>query len=109
MSKIGRKSIPLGSTKVEIKGQEVHYSGKKASGVYVLPKELIAQTNDTDVSIQPSSDASSTLRQREVNRIWGLHRALLANAIKGSQEEFELKLKKGKSHFSGSDIVEEEV
>ena len=31
MSKIGRKPIALGGTKVEVKGQAVHYSGGKAS------------------------------------------------------------------------------
>ena len=93
MSKIGRKPIAFGSTKVEVKGQEIHYSGKKATDIYVLPQELVAQVNETDISIQPNSDARNTIRSREINRIWGLHRALLANAIKGSQEEFELKLK----------------
>ncbi len=93
MSKIGRKSIALEATKVEVKGQEVHYSGKKGSGVYLLPKELIAQVRETDLIIQPNADVASKMRQREVNRIWGLHRALLANIIKGSQEEFESKLK----------------
>ena len=33
MSKIGRKPIDIGSAKVEIKGQEIHYNGKKDNGV----------------------------------------------------------------------------
>jgi len=109
MSKIGRKSIAFGSTKIEIKGQEVHYSGKDSSGVYVLPHGLVAHVGEKDVSIQPSADASSTMRVRELNRIWGLHRALLANAIKGSEKAFELQLKITglgyKATVSGSKVV----
>ena len=43
MSKIGRKPIDIGSAKVEIKGQEIHYSGKKDNGVFILPEGLKAQ------------------------------------------------------------------
>jgi len=93
MSKIGRKPIALGSTKVEVKGQEVHYSGKNGSGVYVLPKELVAKVEESDLIVMPSDAIKGKIRQREINRIWGLHRALLANEIKGSQEEFEKKIK----------------
>jgi len=93
MSKIGRKPIAFDDTKVEVKGQEVHYSGKKGSGAYELPKELSASIQGTELFVQPDTGFTSKLRQREVNRVWGLHRALLANALKGSQEEFENKLK----------------
>jgi len=85
MSKIGRKPIDIGSAKIEIKEQQVHYSGKKGTGFYVLPEELVATLEGTQLSLslknaKPSNDS---------NRIWGLHRALLANAIKGCQQEFE--------------------
>ena len=36
MSKIGRQPIALGDTKVEIKGNELHYTGKNNSGVYSI-------------------------------------------------------------------------
>jgi large subunit ribosomal protein L6 len=87
MSKIGRKPIDIGSAKVEVKGQEVHYSGKKGNGVYVLPKELIAELDGKNLKIK-ANDAVH-IDARNLNRIWGLHRALLANAIKGCQQEFE--------------------
>lgn len=93
MSKIGRKPIVLGTTKVDINGQAVHYSGNKASGVYELAKELVAHVEDSALMIQPNPAIKGKIRQREINRVWGLHRALLANIIKGSQEEFEKKLK----------------
>ena len=42
MSKIGRKPIDVGSAKIEIKGIEIHFSGKKGTGVYVLPEGMTA-------------------------------------------------------------------
>ena len=84
MSKIGRKPIDVGSAKIEIKGQQIHYSGKKGTGVYVLPEGMIAKLEGTALSLSFEGAKSN-----DTNRIWGLHRALLANAIKGSQQEFE--------------------
>jgi len=89
MSKIGRKPISIGNVKVEIKGNEVHYKGTKESGVYVLPKELKVQLDDNLLKITP---ANSEL-DRDIKRIWGLHRALLANKIKGADVGFERQLK----------------
>ena len=43
LSKIGRKPIDLGNIQVEIKEQEVHFKGKNASGVHVLPQALKAE------------------------------------------------------------------
>lgn len=89
MSKIGRKPIDIGSATVEIKGQEIHYSGKKKQGVYVLPKELQAQLDGKMLTLTVSKESALNDKQKStLNRVWGLHRALLANEIKGAQEEF---------------------
>jgi large subunit ribosomal protein L6 len=85
MSKIGRKPIDIGSAKVEIKGQEVHYSGKKDTGVFVLPNSITARLDGKNLFL--SVEKSANLH--DVNRVWGLTRALLANKLKGSQQEFE--------------------
>lgn len=85
MSKIGRKPIDIGSVKVEIKGQEIHYSGKKGSGTYVLPEGMSAKLDGKMLAL--SFDKSQ--KSADINRIWGLHRALLANHIKGAQQDFE--------------------
>jgi len=90
MSKIGRKPIELGGAKIEIKGQGVHYKGGKSSGVYVLPKEIKATLEGNLLSLRPTD---SGLKNRNINRIWGLHRALLANKIKGADVGFERQLK----------------
>lgn len=83
MSKIGRKPIELAGVQVTIQGQEVHYKGPKASGVYAIPAELEAQVEGTTLML--SARGGSTKH----NRVWGLHRALLANKIKGAATEFE--------------------
>ena len=83
MSKVGRRSIPLQGVKVEIKGSEIHFSGKHASGVHALPKELSAIVENEELKIM--GDVSS----REVRMVWGLHRALMANKIVGAHSLFQ--------------------
>jgi len=90
MSKIGRKPIDLGGTKIEIKGNEVHYKGSKDSGVYVLPDRIKAEQEDKVVRLVP---VKSHVKDRDINRIWGLHRALLSNKLKGADVGFMRQLK----------------
>lgn len=85
MSKIGRKPIDIGSAKVEVKGQEVHYSGKRETGVYALPKGMSATLDGKLLSLTFDKNE----KNHDANRIWGLNRALLANKIKGCQQDFE--------------------
>ncbi len=87
MSKIGRKPIPVGGATVEVKGQEVHYKGKKASGVHVIDDLLKAEVKDKEVWITPAKITSDT------NRLWGLHRALVNNKIIGSDIGWKKQLK----------------
>ncbi len=89
MSKIGRKSIDVSGVSVEVKGQDVHYKGARASGIYVLPEVLEAQVADDKLMLAPNKAVAKTLKVRDLNREWGLHRALLANAIAGSKKAFE--------------------
>lgn len=104
MSKIGRKPIDIGSAKIEIKGQEVHYSGKKGSGVYVLPEGMTAKLDGKLLYLTFENKNGS-----DANRIWGLNRALLANHIKGIQQDFEKVLQINglgfKAAVSGNKIV----
>lgn len=87
MSKIGRKPIELHGVAVDLKGREVHYKGKKASGVYTLPEELNAEVVNKTLKITAANKSA------DVNRIWGLNRALLANSIKGAETGFEKQLR----------------
>jgi large subunit ribosomal protein L6 len=86
MSKIGRKPIDIGSAKVEVKGHEVHYSGKKGSGTFILPSEMSAHLDGKKLAL---SFDKKDVPTAQANRIWGLNRALLANKINGCQQEFE--------------------
>lgn len=89
MSKIGRKPIDISGITVEIKGQEVHYKGPKSSGVYFLSGNFVPVIADDMLTLTPSSKAKSNLKQRDMNREWGMHRALLSNELVGAKKEFE--------------------
>ncbi len=108
MSKIGRRPILLGNVKVEIKGQELSFKGSKNSGSYNLPAILQATIEDGALllTVKPSVHRMKT---REQNRIWGLHRALLANTIKGADIGFVRQLKINglgfKAALAGKNVV----
>lgn len=87
MSKVGRKPINLAGVQVDVKGQDVHFKGAKASGVYTLPQALHAEKKD-DVLLLIPADEAGAHKDRTLNRIWGLHRSLLANKITGAQKPF---------------------
>lgn len=86
MSKIGRRPIDLGNVKIDIKDQEVHLTGKNFSDVYLLPEVIKAEKVDNTLKLTCSKIT------RENNTLWGLHRALLANKIKGADKGFEREL-----------------
>lgn len=87
MSKIGRKPIQLGKVAVEIKGQEIHYNGPKARGVYNISDVLTARIEDGSLYITVAKPV------RDANCLWGLHRAKLANAIIGADRGFEKQIR----------------
>ncbi|HEY5236443.1 MAG TPA: 50S ribosomal protein L6 [Rhabdochlamydiaceae bacterium] len=89
MSKIGRKPIDIGSVNVEIKGQEIHYKGKKVSDVVIVSDALKPQLDGKLLRLTFEKQGKSRNIIRDINRIWGLERALLANKIKGAENDFE--------------------
>jgi large subunit ribosomal protein L6 len=82
MSKIGRKPIELENVAVEIKGQDVHYKGPNASGIYVVADALKPELTEKHLVLRPVK------KTRDLNSVWGLNRALLANKIKGASQGF---------------------
>lgn len=86
MSKIGRRSIALQDVKIELKGQEIKYTGKNVSGVHVLPKELLASVEGDQLIVAPQGEGKPS---RIVRQLWGLHRSLIANEIYGAHTLFE--------------------
>ena len=88
MSKIGRKPIDISGVHVEVKGQDVHYKGAKSSGVYTLPASLSARVENGSLFVVPQ-EKQNDLPVRIMKSEWGLHRALLANCIRGASTGFE--------------------
>lgn len=82
MSKIGRKPISLAGVNVTINGNEVHYKGPRSAGVYVVPSDLQVAVKNDQLMLTPNTQS------RELNRVWGMHRALISNEIKGAAEDF---------------------
>lgn len=107
MSKIGRKPIDIGSAKVEVNGLEIRFSGKKGSGTYTLPKGLRAELDGKLLFLK--TEKLTGKAAKDVNRVWGLTRALLANEIHGCQQEFEKALQINglgfKAAVSGNKVV----
>jgi large subunit ribosomal protein L6 len=92
MSKIGRKAIELGGVQVEIKGQEIRYKGSKDSGVRLLPQELVAKMDNGKLFILANESYAKKIARRDLNRVWGLERALVSNEIRGADKLFERKV-----------------
>lgn len=88
MSKIGRKPIFLGDVNVQVNGQTISYKSKKASGSHELPSFIKPQIEGQYLKL----DIPQELRDSDSNRFWGLHRALLANAIRGADVGFTKQL-----------------
>ncbi len=80
MSKIGRKPISIQDVDVTVNGQVVTYKGKKAEGTYLLPEYLQVSLEKNGLVLKLTDSAK--------NNFWGMHRALLANAIAGARAEF---------------------
>ena len=87
MSKIGRMPIKLSTIKLEVKGQDIHYNGKHASGVYSVPEDLTIEHSEGELFLKAKKMNKNT------KRIWGLHRALLAGKIEGAEKGFERQIK----------------
>jgi len=84
MSKIGRKPITLGNVQVQVHNHTVTYKGKNASGTHELPDFIDAHVDGNRLTLNVAED----LRDRDTSRVWGLHRALLANEIHGADVGF---------------------
>lgn len=109
MSKIGRKLIDLDGIAVTVQNQELHYKGKKHSGIYHLPDVLTAHIADGKLQLRVNESIKNKKELKNVNKVWGLNRALLVNTLKGSNQDFEKKLEINglgfKAALSGSNIV----
>lgn len=86
MSKIGRKPIAFSAAKIEITGNDIAINGPKAQFVHTLPEGLMAEIDEKNLKISMNNPSRNT------KMLWGLHRALLANKVKGAETGFEQKM-----------------
>ena len=88
MSKIGRKPVSFSTAKVEVNGNKILISGSKHKLEHELPAELDAKVEGNSLMLFLADGDSRDSRMK-----WGLHRALLANKIKGVEKDFEQEVK----------------
>lgn len=86
MSKIGRRPIPVASAKVTIDGSMMTITGAKAAFNHELPAGVFARLEGKELLVTVEHVT------RRSKMLWGLHRALIANKIKGVETGFEQKL-----------------
>lgn len=87
MSKIGRKPIELGSVKAEVKGNSIHLKGPKSAIEHLLPEGFNVEIIDGKAI---RLLCTNPIRENKI--LWGLHRALIANKIKGLSTGFSEQL-----------------
>ncbi len=86
MSKIGRRPIPVASAKISIDGSMMTIAGAKTSFQHELPAGVLARLEGKELLVTVEHV------NRRSKMLWGLHRALIANKIKGVETGFEQKL-----------------
>jgi large subunit ribosomal protein L6 len=86
MSKIGRRPIPVSSAKITIDGSLMTIAGAKATFKHELPVGVKANLEGKELLVSVEHVT------RRSKMLWGLHRALIANKIKGVETGFEQKL-----------------
>jgi large subunit ribosomal protein L6 len=87
MSKIGRTPILISSAKVRVEGNRVFIEGSNKKLVHDVPDEITVCLEDKILKVGVKENIKSN------RAMWGLHRALLANKIKGVEVGFEKKVK----------------
>lgn len=88
MSKIGKKPIDLASgTTVSVsKNNEVLVKGSKGELKKAFESKINIEVKDNKIFLTPRND------YKDLNTIWGLSRALLANMVNGVENGYEKKL-----------------
>lgn len=89
MSKIGRTAIPLTGVTVTVNGSHISIKGAKKEVTHELPSELSATVANGALKLT----LHDGVEERHGKTLWGLHRALIANEIKGLGVGFKRTLK----------------
>ncbi len=86
MSKIGRQPIKISSAQVTLNDHELVIKGPKGSFSHIVPDSLSIALDKEILKVSVKENT------RESRMLWGLHRALIANKIKGVEQGFETKV-----------------
>ncbi len=88
MSKIGKKPIDLeiGTTVSVSKDNEVSAKGPKGELKKAFDDKIKIEVKDNKIFLTPKNDS------RDLNVVWGLSRALIANMVNGVEKGYEKKL-----------------
>jgi large subunit ribosomal protein L6 len=105
MSKIGKKPIEIkNGVTTTLQGSTIKISGPKGQFEYRIPDGLELIIEDGKVTVKPKNK-----NDKNINALFGLTRANLANMIKGVEKEFEIKLILTgvgyKAQMQGDDLV----
>lgn len=86
MSKIGRKPIELTTAKATVDGKRITIQGPKLKVEHELPEGIALSINEKILQLSLTEDT------RKNKALWGLHRALIANKVRGVEKGFEQKV-----------------
>lgn len=87
MSKIGRMPIAFSSAKIALEGKKVFIEGPMGRFSHELPLEVDMVIEGNTIKLDVPDRMS-----KKHKMLWGLHRALLANKVKGVEVGFETKM-----------------
>lgn len=88
MSKIGKVPIILKEgVSADIQNQQIQISGPKGSLSFTVPQGIKVKEENGKITVSKKAIAN-----QEINALFGLARALIANMVKGVTEGFEKKL-----------------
>ena len=88
MSRIGKKPIQIPEgIEVRIEGEKITFQNPKGKLSYRIPNELKVEIRGQKIFVSPSTQITKT-----TSALWGLTRAILANAILGLNQGFEKRL-----------------
>ena len=103
MSRIGKKPIPVGKSKVAIAGQKVNVEGPKGKLEYTFPSIIKVELKGTEVLVTRPDD------EKKSKSLHGLVRALIANMVVGVTDGYKKTLElRGvgyKAELRGKELV----
>jgi large subunit ribosomal protein L6 len=87
MSKIGKKPIALTTATVKVEGSRVAIKGPKGEMFHDIPDtlEVVLESSTVRVNVKKKFKGFAA--------VWGLHRAVLANKVKGVEQGFIQKVR----------------